>query len=81
MKAKTCKTCNFCKKIYRRFFYRFWKEKIDYCIQKSMLTEDNFSCSFWTEKTKEIELSPQRFANAEEDLLTIYKTIKENSHK
>ena len=79
MKTKTCKTCNFCKKIYRKFFYRFWKEKTEYCMQKSALTENDFSCGFWREKTAESDLSPQRFETAEEDLTTILKLIKEKS--
>lgn len=48
-------------------------------MQKSALTENDFSCGFWREKTAEFDLSPQRFETAEEDLTAILKLIKEKS--
>lgn len=69
MKAtKKCKNCNFCKRVYRRGLYRFWKDSFYYCLCRESLTERENGCEWWKRKITEYDLSEQRFIDAEKDI-------------
>ena len=70
---KTCGNCNNCKKIYRKYAYRYYKEKTNYCMIKEEITQEDSVCESWRKKQREYDLSPQRFDEVKNDLKAILK--------
>ena len=76
MKMKTCKNCNNCKQIYRKYFYRFWKEHSYFCCINSKIVKEQIPCVYWEKKLKEFDLSSQRFDLIKNDLEKISDYVK-----
>ncbi len=83
MKTKKCRSCNYCKRVYRKFRYGFGYgiefSKAYYCTACKKITEpESEPCeNFCRKKRRETDLSPQRFDEAEEAIRFISKSLKD----
>ncbi len=75
--GKTCKTCNACKQIYRRWCVRFWSDKRYYCAVRREMTKRENSCEDWREKQIAYDLSAQRFDEAERNIKVLMEYFKD----
>lgn len=75
--GKTCKTCNACKQIYRRWCVRFWSDKRYYCAVRGEITERGNSCVDWRKKHTEYDLSARRFDEVERDIKELMDFFKD----
>ena len=73
-KTKSCKTCNECKRVYRKTGLRYWRGKRYYCAAKKILLKNFDGCEKWKKTKIEYDLSKERFDSIEKD-------IKEIIHK
>ena len=68
-KMKICKTCKFCKRLYRNYCGFFFEpEKKFYCIFRKKIVKSEYFCEKWQKKLTEIDLSAERFDEAFADL-------------
>ena len=76
-KTKNCKSCNFCKRVYRKFGYFFSKFDLYYCSVHNLIVEVENSCEIWQQKKILYDLSAKRFDEAEEDIKILKDYFKE----
>lgn len=84
MKIKICKSCDACKIIYRRFGcgydYSIANGERYYCtVREEMIEPESASCEkFRRKQRKEIDLSPQRFDEAEKAVIFLREHLKDS---
>lgn len=73
----SCKTCAFCKQIYRQFGYCFLPLEKFFCNTAEGMTEPANCCERWKKRGEEKpDLSFERFLEAEEDIRAIKAIMK-----
>lgn len=75
--GKTCKTCNACKQIYRRWCVKFWSDKRYYCAVRGEMTKRECSCGKWRKKKTVYDLSARRFDEVEQDIKVLKEFFKD----
>ncbi len=74
--TKICKTCIFCKRLFRRFGYELSPENFYLCEKHANFTEPEKTCKGWRQKTDTCDLSSARFRQAEEDIKAIVSLLR-----
>lgn len=77
MKKTDCKSCKYCKSIYRGLGYRFSKSKWYYCEYNNKIICDKQICNNWQEMVLEYDLSDERFKEVENALIDLQKLFEE----
>lgn len=78
MKQKLCKTCAFCKPLFRNYRdFLFERENKHYCLSCEKLVKYSDFCEKWQKKKAEYDLSPQRFQEACADVEKIAELCAE----
>ena len=78
MKTMNCKTCNNCKPVYGREWY--WISHIKpkyYCTVCEQLLQREGCCEKWQRKKTEIDISPQRLEEVEQDIKYLIEYFNE----
>lgn len=75
---KSCKNCESCKRLYRRYNYTIDRFKGYYCLTKKILIEGDVCESYKPKRNREYDLSSDRFDKAEEDIRSISERVKIN---
>lgn len=74
METKNCKSCYYFEKVYRFGGYRFGYSTAYpkyYCALREQLTKGENICGNRRKRNSGYDISPQRFAEAEEDAKTL----------
>lgn len=78
---KNCKNCNYFKTVYRRFGYYLSYSltyPLYYCTLCERMTVPKNRCGSWQYRKKcEYDISPKRFAQAEEDIKALIALLGE----
>lgn len=74
---KSCKTCNFCKKLYLQYGIFTNLRKILYCEKKTEIIVSEISCSRWCKKVPEYVLSVKRLKNVENDIIYLINHLED----
>ncbi|MBD5131145.1 MAG: hypothetical protein HDT28_00905 [Clostridiales bacterium] len=75
MKTKKCKDCNFCKCVYRKAGYSFWRRYSHYCTYYDKLVKLDYDCVHFKTRKTEVDLSQYRFDGVEEDIKKLCKYL------
>ena len=75
-KHKQCKNCNFCNRVYRKWGYRLWADKLYYCIFREEMTERDYTCGSWCKKHTTYDFSAQRFDGVVNDIKLMGEYLK-----
>lgn len=76
-KIESCKTCNACKRVYTKSWYRFWAERHYYCTKHGKIVDGGGNCGNWKKRRNTYNLSEARFVRAEEDVKAIAEYLKD----
>lgn len=71
-KKNKCKTCDYCKKVYIKFGFRYFHCKRHYCVLLNLLIGIDGGCENWQAQKNEYNLSTQRLHSVEDDIEFIY---------
>lgn len=74
--TKICKTCDFCKRLFRRSGYQMKPQEYYLCRESGNFTELKNTCGGWRQKTDFYDLSSARFRQAETDVKTIMEILR-----
>ena len=75
-RGRHCKNCNACKRLYRRYWFRFFGDKLYYCNAREEITALDGYCEQWKKKKAEYSVSAERLKQAEEDLRFLMEEFK-----
>lgn len=78
MNGRKCGNCNYCKRVYRRYEYDFWRDGKFYCTNRNDLTRPESRCGEWQRKIEEYDLSSERLKSAETDVKFIINVLNAN---
>ena len=77
MKRNKCKSCNYYKRAYDEYRYRFWRRKDFYCTFNDKITLPENGCENRKKKKKEYDASLKRLAEVEKDILSLFEYLKD----
>lgn len=72
---KTCKTCNSCKMLYDRGWYRYFRRGRYYCTEHERIVALCDVCDKHSAKEHIFDLSSERFGDAEKDIKIISELL------
>ena len=76
MRAKSCKSCECRKRIYRQFGFGYYRDKKYYCTARKEMIGRGSGCDLWQRKIKGVDISRARFDEAEADIAYIVEYLK-----
>ncbi len=63
-----CKTCDYCKRLYSMFGFRFWRSKKYFCAQQNKPICVDGGCDKWKARKQRYDLSAQRLDSVADDI-------------
>lgn len=77
MTNKICRNCKFYKILYRKPWYKYFREQLRYCTLHKKLIKGENSCDCWKKIKIKFILSSKRLNQAEKDIIAIFKHLDE----
>ncbi|MCI8413926.1 MAG: hypothetical protein HFE47_07555 [Clostridia bacterium] len=78
MKVIKCRNCDFCKLIYRKWNYHYYRTDLRYCVFRDEFTQLENSCTSGCPKKRVYDLSASRFDSAENDVALLLEYLKDD---
>ena len=71
----TCKTCDFCKRLYKKYCWTYDRTDLFYCTYSEEIILHSNGCDKWSKRKTSCNVSLQSLREAEHDIIRIKQII------